>query len=62
LETRSIAHKFSTSLEVSGEPTPELLDALSRVMKGNPPIVFINGTAKADPTLEDILVQYQDTK
>ena len=30
-------------------------------MKGSPPIVFINGTAKANPTLNEILDQYRNT-
>ena len=62
LQDRSISSTFSTSLSIStGGADPALLDAWNQVMKGSPPIVFINGTAKANPTLNEILDQYRNT-
>lgn len=34
------------------------LRALNDVMKGGPPVVFINGMAKANPTLDEVITEY----
>ena len=31
-------------------------------MQGTPPIVYINGKAKANPTLEDVLTEYNNSE
>ena len=38
----------------------ELSRAWNTVMKGTPPIVYINGKAKANPTLEDVVTEYHN--
>ena len=40
-------------------PTPDFgVDKLNAVMNNDPPIVFINGRAKANPTLEEVIEEY----
>lgn len=34
------------------------LRTLNDVMKGGPPVVFINGMAKANPTLDEVITEY----
>ncbi len=34
------------------------LRALNDVMKAGPPVVFIKGTAKANPTLDEVIAEY----
>lgn len=38
------------------------LRALNDVMKGEPPVVFIKGTAKANPTLDEVIAEYNRNK
>jgi hypothetical protein len=39
----------------------ELTQAWNTVMQGMPPIVYINGKAKANPTLEDVVTEYHNS-
>jgi hypothetical protein len=40
-------------------PDPAILRRLDSVMKGALPIVFVNGRAKANPTLDEVLAEYR---
>ncbi len=40
---------------------PKVGVRLDSVMKGEPPIVFVNGRGKANPTLEQIIAEYRAT-
>lgn len=40
------------------EPDPAILSRVNSVMSGPLPIVFVNGKAKANPTLDDVIAEY----
>jgi hypothetical protein len=42
----------------SSDPDPRIGVRLDSVMKGELPIVFVNGRGKANPTLEEVLAEY----
>ena len=46
----------------SSDPDPSIGIRLDSVMKGELPIVFVNGRGKANPTLEEILAEYRGTR
>jgi len=43
------------------EMDKELVRAWQPIMQGTPPIVFINGKAKANPTVEEIITEYNNS-
>jgi hypothetical protein len=49
------AHSASFDL---ADPDPALLGRLDSVMKGTLPIVFVNGKGKANPTLDEVVSEY----
>lgn len=42
----------------SSDPDPRIGVRLDSVMKGELPIVFVNGRGKANPTLEQVIAEY----
>jgi hypothetical protein len=46
----------------SFDPDPSIGIRLDSVMKGELPIVFVNGKGKANPTLEEILAEYRGAR
>ena len=45
----------------SSDPDPRIGVRLDSVMKGELPIVFVNGRGKANPTIEQIIAEYGAT-
>lgn len=43
-------------------PDPEVLDRLNAVMNGKVPIVFMNGKGKANPTIDEVVAEYNANK
>ncbi len=43
-------------------PDATVMAQVQRVMGGEMPVVFVNGTGKANPSLEDVLAQYQSSR
>lgn len=57
LEAQNIPCRLTTSVQVQ-QGDQELIRAWNNVMQGTPPIVYINGKAKANPTLDDVVTEY----
>ncbi len=47
------------NFEFSGGDSSDLLNRINRVMNAEPPIVFVRGRAKANPTLAEIVAEYR---
>lgn len=66
LTRKGIPNRRSSSFSLNlKEPTAELQAAVKRttdVMNGTIPAVFINGMAKANPTLDEVVAEYERTK
>jgi hypothetical protein len=66
LTRRGIPNRRTSSYSLKlGEKTDELQDAVKRtmeVMNGTIPAVFINGMAKSNPTLDEVVAEYERTK
>jgi hypothetical protein len=43
-------------------PDPVIMAQVQRVMGGEMPVVFVNGTGKSNPHFDDVLAQYQSTR
>ena len=61
LEAQDIPCRFVTSVQNIQQGDQELTQAWNTVMQGMPPIVYINGKAKANPTLEDVVTEYHNS-
>jgi hypothetical protein len=46
----------------SSDPDPRIGVRLDSVMKGELPIVFVNGRGKANPTIEQVIAEYGATR
>lgn len=55
-----IVQSDSANFELA-DATPALLQRVDTVMKGEIPIVFVKGKAKANPTLAEVLAEYQSS-
>lgn len=53
--THSVNFTFSN-------PDSRVIGRVNKVMRGKLPIVFIHGKAKANPTLEEVVAEYRNTK
>ncbi|MEO8005446.1 MAG: hypothetical protein ABI771_11110 [Betaproteobacteria bacterium] len=53
------AHSANLSIP---EPTPALLKRIDKVMNGPLPVVFVRGRAKSNPTLDEVLAEYQTSQ
>ncbi len=66
LTRKGISNRMSSSFHLNlTEPTAELQAAVKRtteVMNGAIPAVFINGMAKSNPTLDEVVAEYDRTK
>jgi len=65
--TQSLADRgvaYSRSAHLAYEPMDQvILDRVNAVIAGdNAPIVFVNGRIKANPTLEEVLAEYETTQ
>lgn len=47
------------NFEFSGGSS-DMLNRINRVMNAEPPIVFVNGRAKANPTLAEVVAEYRN--
>ncbi len=56
------AQRASSANFSFANPDPTVVAQVQRVMGGELPVVFINGTGKANPSLDDVLAQYQATR
>lgn len=62
LITRSIPSVRSHDVTfTSDNPEPGVQNRLNAVMNGELPIVFVNGKGKANPTLEEVVAEYEAT-
>ncbi len=43
-------------------PDPVVMAQVQRVMGGELPVVFVNGTGKSNPSFDDVAVQYEATR
>ncbi|HEV8540124.1 MAG TPA: hypothetical protein VGQ60_03080 [Nitrospiraceae bacterium] len=46
----------------SADPDPGTQKRLDAVMNGEFPIVFVNGKGKANPTLDEVVAEYESTR
>lgn len=53
-----VVQSDSANFELA-DATPALLQRVETVMKGEIPIVFVKGKAKANPTLAEVLAEYK---
>lgn len=63
IKSHNIPYTISSQLSVNTTSGDEALyKNFRRVIKGNPPVVFINGKAKANPSIKDVLAEYRKSK
>jgi hypothetical protein len=65
--TQSLADRgvaYSRSAHLSYEPTDQvMIDRVNAVLAGdNAPIVFVNGRIKANPSLEEVIAEYESAQ
>lgn len=60
LKRRNIPTKRAQSInfQFSEDPGPHVVKRINSVLKGELPIVFVNGKGKANPTLDEVLSEY----
>jgi hypothetical protein len=51
------AHSTNFSFQ---NPDPDTMRRLDSVMRGDLPVVFINGKGKSNPTLDEVIAEYQN--
>lgn len=55
-----IPHTRTSNISFSFEnPDPAILRLHNRIMRADPPLVFINGKMKSNPSLDDVLTEFQ---
>jgi hypothetical protein len=54
-----VTRSNNVSWEISA-PDPEAIARLNTVMAGEIPMVFVNGKAKANPSVDEVLHEYHD--
>lgn len=60
---RQIPHRVTSSGEFEQEGmTLELMNEWNRVYAGPAPMIIINGRAKASPTIEEVVAEYDRCK
>jgi hypothetical protein len=55
---KGVPHKLTSSISFQPTQQAELMRAWQSVSAGPPPIVVINGKARANPTIEQIVDEY----